>query len=215
VVEVVEVLARTDDEISEAGLAAMLGASPQLRLVRGQFSAGAKSRVVVMAPEATALKAAFAELRRVRDQAGGRAAPHCVLITDHLREEELMTAIECGVSAVLPRADADATRLVGAVFAVSKGAALLPAELQGALFAQLAQICDSLLSSHDLTLFGLTARERAVLRMIADGRATGEISEQLGCSEGTVKNVLYALMSRLNLKTRMHAVAYAIRTGVI
>jgi DNA-binding NarL/FixJ family response regulator len=141
--------------------------------------------------------------------------PTCVLIADRLRAEDLLAAIECGVAAVVPRAEADPAVVVEAILAVSQGSALLPAALQGELFAQLARLGDDLREDHDLTLFGLAAREREVLRMIADGWDTREISERLWCSVATVKNVLSGLMTRLRLKSRTHAVAYAIRTGVI
>lgn len=209
--DVVEVVAHSFDEISGAGLAAMLRSSPRVRLVDEESGAG--PRVVVLVVEGTASTAAFACLRRVRDRAGG--VPTCVLIADRLRAEDLLAAIECGVAAVVPRAEADPAVVVEAILAVSQGSALLPAALQGELFAQLARLGDDLREDHDLTLFGLAAREREVLRMIADGWDTREISERLWCSVATVKNVLSGLMTRLRLKSRTHAVAYAIRTGVI
>jgi DNA-binding NarL/FixJ family response regulator len=61
----------------------------------------------------------------------------------------------------------------------------------------------------------LTARELAVLQMLADGMATREIAEELSYSERTVKNVVHDLLEKLNCRTRAHAVALAIRHGVI
>jgi DNA-binding NarL/FixJ family response regulator len=54
-----------------------------------------------------------------------------------------------------------------------------------------------------------------VLRLVADGLDTHQIAEKLAYSERTIKNVLYGVMSRLQLRNRAHAVAYALREGYI
>jgi len=54
-----------------------------------------------------------------------------------------------------------------------------------------------------------------VLRLIADGCDTSEIANRLAYSERTVKNVLHDVTTRLQLRNRSHAVAYALRQGLI
>ena len=61
----------------------------------------------------------------------------------------------------------------------------------------------------------LTTREEQVLRLIADGHATREVAAELCYSERTVKNVLHDVTTKLGARTRSHAVAYALRTGLI
>jgi len=61
----------------------------------------------------------------------------------------------------------------------------------------------------------LTRREIAILRLLADGRTLAEISRELRYSERTIKNDLHKTMGRLNSKTRVQAVAWAVRAGVI
>jgi len=70
-------------------------------------------------------------------------------------------------------------------------------------------------SPRGLTFSGLTPRETEVLRLVADGHDTSEIAAKLSYSERTVKNVLHDLNTRLQLKNRSHAVAYAVREGLI
>lgn len=62
---------------------------------------------------------------------------------------------------------------------------------------------------------GPTRRELAVLELLADGLDTKEIAEQLSYSERTVKGVLHELTTRLRLRNRAHAVAFAVREGYI
>jgi DNA-binding NarL/FixJ family response regulator len=54
-----------------------------------------------------------------------------------------------------------------------------------------------------------------VLRLVADGLDTTEIARRMAYSERTVKNVIHDVTTRLNLRNRSHAVAYAVREGLI
>ncbi len=72
-----------------------------------------------------------------------------------------------------------------------------------------------MLSPRGFTLTGLSQREADILRLIADGLDTAEIATTLSYSERTVKNVIYGVTHRLKLRNRSHAVAYALRAGMI
>ena len=61
----------------------------------------------------------------------------------------------------------------------------------------------------------LTPREIDVLRLAAEGMETAEIARQLCYSERTVKGVVHAITTRLRLRNRAQAVAYAVRLGLI
>lgn len=61
----------------------------------------------------------------------------------------------------------------------------------------------------------LTARERAVLALVAQGLSTREVATRLAYSERTIKNVLQEVTTRLNLRNRTQAVAFAVRAGWI
>ncbi|HEV7979116.1 response regulator transcription factor [Amycolatopsis sp.] len=206
--EAVQVAVRSSDAVTEFGAVAILRNSPQLRVVKSADEAQASVVVVV---EEFAGDDVFAHLRDLRTE----ARPHCVLVTDHFRAADLMTAIECGVVAVLPRRETGDAELVSVVLSVSRGAAYLSPSLQGMLLAQLERMRRDVLEPNGLTLSGLASRERDVLRLVADGFGTDEIASELAYSERTVKNVLYGLMSRFELNTRAHAVAFALRAGVI
>jgi DNA-binding CsgD family transcriptional regulator len=54
-----------------------------------------------------------------------------------------------------------------------------------------------------------------VLRLLADGCDTAEIAQRLAYSEPTIKNVIQRLFERLKVRNRPHAVAVALRTGII
>lgn len=61
----------------------------------------------------------------------------------------------------------------------------------------------------------LSARDVDVLRLLADGLGTAAIAIDLAYSESTIKNVIRDLVRQLGARNRAHAVAMAIRSGVI
>jgi len=64
-------------------------------------------------------------------------------------------------------------------------------------------------------LNGLTAREKEVLALLADGATNQEIADKLGISPKTVARHRENIMSKLNLHSRTELVKYAIRKGII
>jgi NarL family two-component system response regulator LiaR len=60
----------------------------------------------------------------------------------------------------------------------------------------------------------LTAREVAVLRLVARGLSNGQIGEQLTISEPTVRTHMSNILSKLHLATRIQVALYALREGI-
>jgi DNA-binding NarL/FixJ family response regulator len=91
----------------------------------------------------------------------------------------------------------------------------VPPDLLGRLLDQVGTLQRGVLGPRGLTFNGLATREIEVLRLVADGCDTSEIADRLAYSERTVKNVLHDVTTRLQLRNRSHAVAYALRQGLI
>jgi DNA-binding CsgD family transcriptional regulator len=113
------------------------------------------------------------------------------------------------VTAVVILRDATPSRVMRCVRAATRGAGSIPTELLG----QLLPVGDG--ARREPSEPHLTDREYKVLRMLADGESTRGIAEHLSYSERTVKNIVRDLLVNLNCKTRAHAVALAVRQGVI
>ncbi|HEX5196810.1 MAG TPA: response regulator transcription factor [Gaiellales bacterium] len=61
----------------------------------------------------------------------------------------------------------------------------------------------------------LTAREREILQLLADGMSNADVAAKLFISQETVKSHVRHILSKLEADTRTHAVAIALRTAII
>ncbi len=138
-----------------------------------------------------------------------------VLVATHIHGPGMVAAAEHGLAGIIRRPQATPTRLVAALRAAAAGAGFVPPDLLGWLLRQLGIVQRDVLGPRGLTFCGLADREIEVLRLVADGYDTNEIATKLSCSERTVKNILQETTNRLHLRNRSHAVAYAIRNGLI
>ncbi|MDG9726010.1 LuxR C-terminal-related transcriptional regulator [Streptomyces sp. DH41] len=202
----VPVAVSAPDPISREGAVSQLRRHPEIDL-REDSGPGTVALLVEDALD----EAALTRLRRIVRSEGARA----VLVVGAIRENELLDVVECGVGAIVWRHEATAHRLVQAVLAASRGDGDLPADLLGRLISQVGTLHRGAAGRPGAPSLGLAPREVDVLRLVAEGLDTGEIAGKLSYSERTVKNVMHGLTTRLHLRNRAHAVAYALREGYI
>lgn len=206
--DLVRVKIYATDPITLSGVRAGLQPQPRISVVDGGGTG--RADVVVVAVERLSAEA----MRLLRAAAAEMGVP-VVLVTNEIKEADLLPALECRVVAIVSRAAACEDKLGRAVVSAANGGADLPADLLGQLLDQTERLHREVLEGRGMTASGLSTREIHVLRLMADGQDTHEIGKELGYSERTVKNIVYALTTRVQLRNRPHAVAYAMRVGVI
>lgn len=206
----IQVVIHARDPISQSGLASALGFKREVRVVAEDAPcAGADRVAIVVADEVD--DEAIRLLRRIQRSAEGRV----LLVVTRIDDAGLLVAIEAGACGVVRRAEAGADRLVSVIRAAAAGEGALPPDLLGRLLHQVGQLQRNVLDPRGLSFSGVSERETEVLRLVADGYDTAQIARQLCYSERTVKNVLHDVTARLQLRNRSHAVAYAVRAGLI
>jgi DNA-binding NarL/FixJ family response regulator len=196
------------DAFSRSGVAGLIAPSPGLLLLPAEQLSTADV-VVIVAPRLTGRT-----LRRLRVLREAGPAPF-VLILDHFGDGDWLSAAEVGVAGAVRRAQVTPESFSTTIRTVLSGGGVLPPEVQHRLLKDVAHFQQAVLGPLHLTASGLEAREVDLLRLIAEGLDTAEIAEQMKYSERTVKNILYTMTTRLNLRNRSHAVAYAMRSGII
>jgi DNA-binding NarL/FixJ family response regulator len=204
----VPVYVQAVDPVSEAGLTSQLRRQPEIRIVeRLDDEPAAVAVVAVDNPDEEAVR----RLRKLTQ----RGCAHIVLVVGQLDDNDLLAVLDAGVSAVVRRVDVTPARLAELATRAAAGEPALPSDMVGRLIQHVSRLQHQVLSPLGLTMSGLSSREIQVLRLVADGFGTHDIAHELSFSERTVKNILHGVMSRLQLRNRSHAVAYAIREGLI
>jgi DNA-binding NarL/FixJ family response regulator len=199
---------RASDPVSEAGISSQLRYQHDLEVLSSDSPSW--PQVVVLVADRVDERTATA-IRRMRDDDGLRV----VLVVGAVDGAEVLAAVEAGVAAIVRRADATPDRIATAIRAASTGDGHLPPDLLGRLLQQVGDAQRRSSAPAGLTFGGLTQRELTVLRLIADGYSTSEIASKMAYSERTIKNAIHDLVSRFHLRNRTHAVAFAVRQGLI
>jgi DNA-binding NarL/FixJ family response regulator len=198
------------DPISGQGMAAYLSSRPEITVLDAERRQDAEILVVVV-------DTITDETLKIMTTAARDCAetPRFVLVGDDLGEHQVAKAVNCGMVSILSRRTANFDRVLQAVLNLRDGRLEMPGDALGWLSDRLRTLQRDVLEPNGLSMAGMTQRELDVLGLLADGLDTGEIATRLNYSERTVKNVIYGAMARLNLRNRVHAVAFAIRSGAI
>ncbi|MFG1951412.1 LuxR C-terminal-related transcriptional regulator [Micromonospora sp. NPDC048830] len=196
------------DVISRAGVVSQLRPRPEVLLLDDAEADQADVAVVVTdgIDEPT-----LRTLRALRS----RGTSALVLVVTQVDDAGLVAAVEHGVAGIVRRSEASADRLVAVIRAAAAGEGAVPPDLLGRLLQQVGTLQREVLGPRGLTFSGLADREVEVLRLVADGFGTAEIATKLSYSQRTIKNILHDVTNRLHLRNRCHAVAYALRNGLI
>jgi DNA-binding NarL/FixJ family response regulator len=193
------------EPLREAGMMAMLETLPEL-LVQ-TFSAAVPGDVVV----ACLSRLVTETLQQVRTaaQVHGSAA---ILVTDG-RESNVEAIVSAGAVTVLHVVEASRSHLLSAIH---HAIAMKKSELEVTRADLLGQVhrIEKLNARNEASPV-LSQRETDVLRYLAAGFDTNEILKTMRISERTLKYILWCIMNRFSLRNRVHAVAFAIRAGLI
>lgn len=137
-----------------------------------------------------------------------------VVVVTEASTHAIAAATDAGASAVVPRFLADRRRLLWAIQKVHRGEPL-PAIADSPTRQPAPAAPPRPRETTERAPDAVSERDREVLRLLAEGCDTGEIARRLAYSEPTIKNAIQRLFEQLNAKNRPHAVALALRAGII
>lgn len=130
-----------------------------------------------------------------------------ILLTVHTEDQYVLEALQAGVRGYVLKSQVTAN-LVQAIQEVMRGARYLSPGISEA-------VVQAYMAKTDVPADPLTAREREVLQLIAEGKTTKEIAKLLGVSVKTVESHRARLMDKLDIRQTAGLVRYAIRRGLI
>lgn len=136
---------------------------------------------------------------------------HILMLSMHKSEDFLSMALASGARGYLLKEDSG-DELLNAVERIRKGETYLSRKLADRYPSAIISICRG---NHKSTIDPLTARERQVLQMIAEGHTDRQISDALCISIRTVHRHRANIRDKLNLKRTADLVRYAIYQGYV
>jgi DNA-binding NarL/FixJ family response regulator len=205
--EPVSVSVVATDPVLEAGATSALYSCPDVAVV-----ASGESAVVTVVMVDGIGREVFDLVRATRHAAH---RPEVVLVAPDLAPTEALHAIAAGARGLLRRREASADRLARTVLAAAGGDCTVPPDMLDRLLVDAGDGASARSLPVQWTASGISERERAVLRLVAEGHETGEIARELCYSTRTVTSVVHDITQRFRLRNRAHAVAYALRAGML
>jgi len=211
---VISVALIEDNRLVREGISALLNQLPDVRVVAGGSSANeALHKDVTVHVVLLDLGLRKGDSLRVAEKVKQDFPDAKVIVMDLLPvHEDIVEFVHAGVSGFIMK-DATLDDLVQTIRSVADGAHVLPPQMTGSLFSQIARDAVARGQSDVLGAVRMTRREREVINLIAEGLSNKEIAGRLHIATHTVKSHVRNIMEKLTLHTRLQIAAYAHRDG--
>ena len=133
-----------------------------------------------------------------------------IMLTTYAEDELLFAAIRAGASGYVLKRIGD-NDLVQAVDRISRGENILDPALTATVFAEMRKADQA---QRAAAFSELTPQELAVLSLVAHGLTNRQIAVKLFLGEGTVRNYVSSVLSKIDVSNRAEAAAYAVKHNI-
>lgn len=214
--ERIRVVLADDHAVVRAGLRAVLGSAPDIEVV-GEACDGAEavSMVERLDPDVVVMDLAMDRMDGSAATRAITAAKHrtrVLVLTMQAEDDYLVPVLEAGAAGYLMKTAAD-RELVDAVRTVARGDMFVRASAARILAQGLTR--RDPLAAERAQFERLTGRERAVLRLTAQGYSAPEIGERLFISPKTVDTYKQRIGDKLGLTHRSDYISFALKLGLL
>ena len=146
-----------------------------------------------------------------REIRAARPETRVVMLTSYPDEEAVLSAIIAGASGYLLK-QIRGRDLVSALESVGRGESLLDPAVTEKVLERVRRMASG---SETDELADLTAQERKILLLVAEGKTNKEIASDVFLSDKTVKNYVSSILSKLNLQRRTQAAAFVAKRHLV
>jgi DNA-binding NarL/FixJ family response regulator len=215
---IIKILIVDDQRLFREGLRTLLSIQPDFEII-GEAANGeeslrlaAKSHpMVVLMDLRMPVLDGVAATRRLRAQ-----MPDCrvIVLTTYDEDEDVFEALRAGAVGYLLK-DVSPDKLYEAIRTAARGEYYLLPSITSKVVSEFSRISKPSPVPPEVASIGLSTREIEILRLVATGSSNKEIAEMLVIAEGTVKNHLTSILSKLGANDRLNAVIKAREHGLI
>jgi DNA-binding NarL/FixJ family response regulator len=203
-----DLLVVDDHEVVREGLAALLSRRSGFRVVA---QAGSVAEAVAQAarfePDLVVMDVRLPDgsgIEACREIRAARPETRVVMLTSYPDEEAVLSAILAGASGYLLK-QIRGRDLISALEQVAGGASLLDPAVTEKVLERVRMAARGTATDE---LADLTAQERKILLLVAEGKTNKEIAAEVYLSDKTVKNYVSSILSKLDLQRRTQAAAF-------
>jgi DNA-binding NarL/FixJ family response regulator len=201
-----------DNRLVREGIAALLSPLPDLQVVA---ASGTDDALLLgeVNPQVVLLDLGLrnGDSLRIAEKVRKDFPDSKIIVMDLLPvHEEIVEFVRAGVCGFIMK-DATLDDLVNIIRSVAGGGHVLPPQMTGTLFSQIARDAVAKGAPEALDSVRMTQREREVINLIAEGLSNKEIAGRLHIAIHTVKSHVRNVMEKLALHTRLQIAAYVHR----
>ena len=214
----IRVLLVDDQALFREGLSTLLSVYPELEIVgeaaNGQEALQQAERlrpdVVLMDLRMPVLDGVTAT-RRLKEK---RPSCRVIILTTFDDDEYVFDGLRAGAVGYLLK-DVSSEKLVEAIRTTARGESFLQPNIAAKLVAEFARMDESPTPQAQQLVDPLSQRELEILALVAEGASNKEIGAELFIAEGTVKNHVTNILSKLSVRDRTQAALRARELGLI
>ena len=199
-----------DHEVVRLGLKSLLERHPQFDIVGEAGSAReALEQVEALQPDVVVMDIRLpgtSGIEACEEIVNHHPNTKVIMLTSYAEDEMLFSAIRAGASGyILKQIGSD--DLIKALEAVGRGEALLDPAVTQRVFQEVRRA----VKEEEASAFAhLSQQEKHVLLLVSEGKTNREIAKNLFLGEGTVRNYVSSILSKLGVNNRAEAAAYAV-----
>lgn len=205
----IRLIVADDHPMFRAGVVGTLGSFPDLLVVAEAEDADTATTLVRHhLPDVALLDITMpgGGLRAAREIGVACPATRVVMLTASEDEDDLLAAMKAGASGYVLKG-AGASELVEVIRKVAAGEVYVAPALAWGLLREMSRPRTSPLDE-------LSAREREVLQLVAEGLSNQEVADRLGLAEKTIKHHMTNILGKLQVRSRVEAALLAYREGL-
>lgn len=199
-----------DHEVVRLGLKSLLDQYPQYKVIAETGSANeAVEKVFELQPDIVLMdirlpgKSGIEACEEIKNK---YPEIQVIMLTSYAEDEMLFSAIKAGASGyVLKQINSEG--LIQALEAVARGDASLDPAVTQRVFQEVRK---AVREEEAASFSSLSQQERMVLKLVSEGNTNKQIAHNLFLGEGTVRNYVSSILSKLDVSNRAEAAAYAV-----
>jgi DNA-binding NarL/FixJ family response regulator len=215
---VTRIIIADDQALFREGLRTLLSTRPDMDVV-GEAANGDEAVALVerLRPSVVLMDLRMPKVDGI--QATARLRERCpeipiLVLTTFDDDANLFGALRAGAAGYL-LTDVSSETLVAAIHAATRGESFLQSTVTGRVVAAFARLMDSGGPKAEALVLPLSPREREIVSLLGSGASNKEIADRLNLAEGTVKNHVTNILTKLDVRDRTQAALRARQLGIV